>query len=209
VTEQHRHLVPAEVGAVVAVAIVSVAGVWPEQVPVVVPLVAVASVFRWLRGRPWAEVAEPRRGYASVSAAAGAIALAIAVLIGSPAIEALFDRAVEWSTYPIVRGSANNFVVVALLVALAAIAAELVFHGWIVDRIVELSGGWMIAVLVGAGAEALVVPGTFDARLGAGVFGGTLAWMYLAGGRSLWATIPARVVFSVGAVALEALRLVK
>jgi hypothetical protein len=208
VSEQQRHLVPAEVGAVVAIAIVSLAGAWPERLPVVLPLFVAASVFRWVRGRPWAEVIKPMRGYASVSALAGALALAVAVLVGSPAIEALFDRAVEWSMYPIVRGSANNLFTVAVLVALSATAAELVFHGWIVDRVVELSGGRMLAVLVGAGAEALAIPGTFESRLGAGVFGAALGWMYLAGGRSLWATIPARVVFAVGAVVLEALRLV-
>jgi hypothetical protein len=45
-------------------------------------------------------------------------------------------------------------------------------------------------------------------RLGAGVFGIGLGWMYLAGGRSVAAPICARLAFSLGAVALEALRLV-
>jgi hypothetical protein len=63
-------------------------------------------------------------------------------------------------------------------------------------------------VLVGAVAEALVSDGNFTARIGAGLFGIAMGWMYIAGGRSVIAPMLARLAFSLGALALEALRVV-
>jgi hypothetical protein len=208
VTEQRRILVPVEIATVLAVAVVSIADVWPERLPIVLPLFAAASLLRWWRGRSWGEVAGPAPGYPKISAVVGVAALAIAVVAGTPLVEAVLDRAIVWSTYPIVRGSVHNLVVVALIVTLVAVCAELVFHGWIVDRVIELGGPRAVAVLAGALAEALVTPGDLASRIGSGVFGLGLGWMYLAGGRSVRATVPARIVFQVGAVVLESLRVI-
>ncbi|MBA3392500.1 MAG: hypothetical protein H0T89_07650, partial [Deltaproteobacteria bacterium] len=91
----------------------------------------------------------------------------------------------------------------------AALAAEVALRGWLVERMLELSPGpAILPVLVGAIAEAVIMPGNLAARLGAGLFGAGLGWMYVAGGRSIVAPVVARVVFTVGAVMLESLRLI-
>jgi hypothetical protein len=203
-----RILVPVEIATVLAVAFVSIADIWPERLPIVLPLFGAASLLRWWSGRSWGEVVGPAPGYSKISAAVGVAALAIAVLAGTPLVETVFDRAIVWSTYPVVRGSAHNLLVVALIVTLVAVCAELVYHGWIVERVLLLGGPRVVAVLAGAVVEALVTPGDLASRIGSGVFGLGLGWMYLAGGRSVRATLPARVVFQVGAVVLESLRVI-
>ena len=86
---------------------------------------------------------------------------------------------------------------------------ELALRGWIVERVLELSPrAPVLPILVGAFAEAVVTPGGVAVRLGAGVFGIGLGWMYVAAGRSVVAPMLARIAFQVGAVVLEALRLI-
>ena len=200
-----RGLVPVEIGLVVLIAAIP----WPELVPVGIPLVVAASVSRWLRGRSWTEVIAGGRDKALVGAAAGVLALGLALLLGTPAIEALAARGVEWSRFPIVRGSMQQMMMVLVLVSVGALAAELAFRGWLVERVLELSPGPpILPVLCGALAEAIVMPGDFATRVGAGVFGAGLGWMYVASGRSVVAPILARIAFVGGAVVLEALRLI-
>jgi len=66
----------------------------------------------------------------------------------------------------------------------------------------------VLPVLVGAFAEALITPGDAPARMGGALFGVGLGWMYAAGGRSIVAPLCARLVFDLGVVFLEAMRLV-
>lgn len=199
-----RALVPFEVAAVLLAAVVSL------PVPVVVPLLAIASLSMWARGRSFASVVTGPPVHAAVGAAAGASALVIAIVIGTPLVERVTDGAVQWSMYPVVRGSLGTFATLAVIVGVSALAAELVLRGWIVERVLELSRGRhaVLAVLVGAFAEALVVPGDATARIGAGLFGIALGWMFVAGGRSVVAPLLARLVFSLGALGLEALRVI-
>lgn len=200
-----RTLVPFEVAAIVALAIAPL----PEVVPIALPLVVLATASRWARLRSWDELLRASRGTGAVGVAAGLGALAIAVIAGTPFVELLSGRAVEWSGFPIVRGNVSQLVVVALIVIAMAIATELALRGWIVERVLELSPGPpILPVLVGACAEALVTRGDLAARIGAGLFGIGLGWMYVSAGRSVIAPICARVAFSLGAVALEALRVV-
>lgn len=196
---------PVEIALVLAIAAVP----WPEGLQVGIPLVVAASVCRWLRGRSWVEVLHGGRDKALVGAAAGVLALGLAVLIGTPAIEALALRGVEWSRFPIVRGSASQMALVLVLVGVGAVAAELAFRGWLVERVLELSPGPpVLPVLCGALAEAIVMPGDVAARAGAGLFGAGLGWIYVASGRSVVAPILARIAFTGGAVVLEALRVI-
>ncbi len=197
-----RNIVPVEVAIVVAAAVV------PMPVPAVVPLLVAASLSLWLRGRSWAHVAKGPALYAAIGAVAGVLALAIALLVSTPLLEAISDYAVQWSMYPIVRGSGAQAIMVAIVVGISAVAAELVLRGWIVERVLELRGHPVIAVLVGAFAEALLTDGDLAMRLGAGIFGAGLGWMYIAAGRSVIAPVCARLVFALGALALEALRIV-
>jgi len=212
--------VPFEVLAVLVLAAVPL----PDPMPAALPLLVAGTLSRWVRGRSWAEVlrgglratgeplaADAWRGLPrlGVGALAGGLALALAVLAGTPAIEGLGQRAIEWSTYPIVRGNSTVFAMVAVYVAATAIATELALRGWLVERVLELSpGAPILPVLVGALAEALVTPGDVAARLGGALFGIGLGWMYVAGGRSVIAPIAARLVFQLGVVFLEAMRLV-
>lgn len=197
-----RNLVPVEVAVVIAAAAVSL------PVPAVVPLLVAASLSLWVRGKSWGEVIKGPALYAAIGAAAGAIALVLALFASTPLLESITDYAVQWSTWPIVRGSGTNTVMVAVVVGLSAIAAELVLRGWLVDRVVELGGHRVLAILAGAVAEALVGDGDLGMRIGAGIFGLGLGWMYLASGRSVVAPICARLVFSITAVVLEGLQVV-
>lgn len=199
-----RGLVPLEIAAVLAVAVVPL----PEALPVAAPLMIVASVARWLRGRSWSEVVGASGLSAAIGAAAGLVALAIALAVGTPFVEALSGRAVEWSVFSIVRGSAMQLVLVALIEVVLAIAWELALRGWIVERVCELSPGPpVLPVVVGVIAEVIVTPGSLAARLGAGLFGAGLGWMYVAG-RGVLAPICARLAFGLGALTLEALRVI-
>ncbi|MDB4955835.1 MAG: hypothetical protein JWO36_3404 [Myxococcales bacterium] len=198
-----RELVPFEVAAVIAIALI------PLPIPRVVPLLVVASLSRWLRGTSWGTALHGGGFDAAIGAAAGVIALALALLAGTPLIESLTGHAIEWSTFPMVRGNSSQLFVVIVLVGVTALAAELVLHGWILDRMLELGrGGPVLPILVAAIAEGILTSGDLAARLGAGGFGAGLGWMYVASKRSLLAPTCARLAFQLGAVTLEALRIV-
>lgn len=200
-----RGLVPFEIAAVLALAIAPL----PDTMPIALPLLVVATASRWVRRRDWAQLMRADRWTVAVGVAAGLAALAIAFAAGSPFVELMSGRLVEWSEFPVVRGSASQLVLVALIVIAMAIASELALRGWIVERMLELSPGPpILPVLVGAIAEALVTPGDLAVRLGAGAFGAGLGWIYAAAGRSVIAPICARSAFALAAVALEALRLI-
>lgn len=200
-----RQLVPFEVAAILALAFAPL----PEMIPISLPLLVLATASKWARGRDWAEVIHGGRLAAGIGAAAGLAALVLALLLGTPLVEALANRAVEWSQWPIVRGNAMQAVIVAVIVVASALAAELALRGWIVERVLELSPGpAVLPVLTGAIVEALVTPGGVAVRFGAGLFGIGLGTLYVAGKRSCVAPIVARIAFSLGAVVVEALRLV-
>jgi hypothetical protein len=200
-----RGLVPFEVGAVLALAIAPL----PESVPVALPLLVLASLSRWVRGRDWGQLLGGDGRAVAVSAAAGLVALGLAVGVGTPFVELLSNRAVEWSAFPVVRGSAMQAALVALIAIAMATASELALRGWIVERVMELSPGPpILPVLVGAIAEGLVTQGDLASRIGAGVFGAGLGWIYVSAGRNVVAPVCARVAFGLGAVSLEALRLI-
>lgn len=198
-----RSLVPVEVAVVLAAAFI------PLPVPAVVPLLIVASVSRWLRGHSWGSVVHGPATYAAIGLAAGLVGLVLALAVATPLVESISDYAVQWSMYPVARGSVGTAIMVAIVVAISAVAAELVLRGWLVERVLELSpGSPVLPVLVGAFAEALIVPGDLATRIGAGLFGIGLGWMYVSAGRTAMPGILARVAFQCGAVALEGLRLV-
>jgi hypothetical protein len=197
-----RSLVPAEVAVVLAAAVV------PLPVPTVVPLLVVASLSLWLRGRSWSGVIKGPAAYAAIGALAGVIALVLALFVSTPLLESISDAAVQWSMYPVVRGSTGAAIMVAIVVAISAVAAELVLRGWLVERVLELRGHVVLAILAGALAEALISDGDLAIRIGAGIFGIGCGWIYVAGGRSVVAPICARLLFSLGALGLEALRVI-
>ena len=204
-SRERRGLVPVEIALVLAIAVIP----WPEGIQLGIPLVIVASACRWIRGRGWGEVWKGSRDRALIGAIAGLAALGLALLVGTPAIEALGTRGIEWSRFPIVRGSGLQLVTVLVLVSIGSLAAELAFRGWLVERVLELSPGPpILPILCGALAEAIVTPGDVTARIGAGLFGAGLGWIYIASGRSVVAPALARIAFTGGALILEAFRLI-
>ena len=170
-------------------------------------LVLVASIVSWLRKRSWAERMRGPGVYAAIGAGAGAIALVFALFF-TPLIEGYAGQAIQWSMYPIVRGSGTAFFTVALIVAVGCLASELVFRAFVVELGYEFTRNYAVAIVVAALAEALLAEGDPAVRLGAGVFSVGLGWMYVASGRSILASLCARLVFSLGALVLEALRVV-
>jgi len=166
----------------------------PEQLPRALPLFAIASVILWMRGHSWAWRFKGPAEYAAIGAAVGAGALVIALVLGQ------FVDAV-WTQYPLVRGNGAQLFAFATIVVASEAALEVALRGWIVERLVGRSA--VLAVLVGALAEIIVTR-----NVGSGVFGIALGWLYVAGGRSLTAPVCARVAFALGALLLEALRLV-
>ncbi len=198
-----RGLVPFEVAAVVAVVVAP----WPEMLPIALPLFVAATLARMVRGRSWGELMKGNG--ALVGAVAGLAALGIALALGTPVVERLTERTVDWGSFPIVRGNLGQLIGILMIVTCATIAVELALRGWLVERVLELSRAPAIfAILVGAFAEVLLVDGGLTARLGGAVFGIGLGWMYVASGRNLAAPLCARLAFQLGAVVLEWLKLV-
>lgn len=177
-------------------------------VPWLAGLLVLATLVNWLRKRSWQERIRGPRLYAAIGAAAGVVALGLAIVAGTPLVERFTDQAVQWSTYPIVRGSASALFTIGLVVAVGALASELVLRGFIVELSHEFTHSGIAAVLMGGLVEALLVDGDAATRLGAGVFGVGLGAMYMASGRSVLAPLCARLTFVLGALVLEALRVV-
>jgi hypothetical protein len=174
-------------------------------------MLAVASVAMWLRKRSWATVLHGPPLFAALGAAAGLVGLLIAITAGTPLVESVTSYAVQWSTYPIVRGSPQTFAIVALLVGVSALVTELAVRGCLVDWLLQRNVPPIGAILVGAVIDALVITepgGGITTRVGAGVFGIAMGWMFVAAGRSALPCICARIAFSVIALALEALQIV-
>jgi hypothetical protein len=203
-----RGLVPLEIAAVVAIAVAP----WPTALPIALPLFIVASTSVWLRRRSWAEVVTFDRTHALIGAGVGVVALIVALLVGDPLASALTESSVQWSTDPIVRGNTAALGATIMITIVSSLCLELVLRGWIVERVLELSGDSvtapMLAVLVGALAEALITPGMLATRIGAAMFAIGIGILYCAGKRNVLAPILARVTFGVGAVVLQALQVI-
>ena len=210
-----RTVVPAvEVAAVIAA--VALGG----RLGIIV-LLALASVALALRGRRWQAAEDGDRGSAwalAGGAVVGALALAGALAV-SPAVLGATGAAVEWSTAPVVRGSAVQLAVAVVPAIALALAAELVFRRWLLERVaaaVRAAGepallATAAGVIVAAIVEAAVLPAG-DAggwgRLGTVLGSCGLGIVYGAAGGRVAASIGARTVFEVGALVVQALRLV-
>jgi hypothetical protein len=200
-----RELVPVEIAVVIVAAVAPL----PEQLPAVLPLVVAAMLSRMVRRRGWAEVMHGGRVHAVIGVIAGAAALALAIVVGTPAFEATTEHAVEWSEFAIARGDLSRLVAVALYASAIALFAELVLRGWIVERVLELAPQQrVLAILAGAIAEAMLEPGGLTPRIGAAITGIGLGWIYVAGGRSVIAPACARLAFQIGAATLETMRII-
>lgn len=203
---ERRGLVPIEVAALVVAAILASWDPPPlGAVPIMLPLMVVASVARWACGRSFGAVVRGPASYLGIAALAGLGALILALALGTPIAEAATSRPVVWAAFPMVRGNASALWTFAVIVAALAAASELVLRAWVVERVLELGGSTVMAILVGAVAEAVLVPGPIEARFGGFLVGVACGWMYIAAGRNVAVTIVARLAFGLGALALEML----
>lgn len=198
-------LVPAEIAILVVVALLPL----PDPIPVAIPLVVAASFAKWIRGASWTDVGSANGFHMLVGLGAGIAGLVLGLVAGTPLVEALTSRGVEWSTNAVVRGNFSMLGGVVIFTAMASLCMEAALRGWVVERVLEFAPSQtVLAILVGAFAEAIVTPGDFAVRIGAGVFGIGLGWMYVAAKRNLVVTIVARVTFTVVLVILEGMRVV-
>lgn len=174
----------------------------PLTLPIALPLLVVATLSRWVRGRGWSElVHEPRS--AGVGAVAGLVALVLAAL-GFGAFDV---SAIEWWLLPATRGDASQLVLALGFVTVTSIALELSLRGWILERTWELSpGSPTLPIVAAAVIEALVIDAAIGARIGAVLFGAGLGILYVGCRRNVLAPLTARVVFSAGAIVVELLR---
>jgi hypothetical protein len=194
----------AAIGAAVAVSL---------PVPAVAPLLAVATLSVWARGGSWAMALGAEGAAWWGGALVGAGALVLALVLAGPVVAGAADGVVLWSAFPLARGHLAGALTVALLVLAGAAAAELVLRGWIAERVAELVGGaparaGAIAVVVAAIFEALLTPGGAAARIGAGLTGLALGALWAGAGGRVAPALAARLVFALGVVGLDALRLV-
>jgi len=98
---------------------------------------------------------------------------------------------------------------VVIFAAMVSLCMEAALRGWIVERVLELAPSQkVLAILVGAFAEAIVMPGDLTVRIGAGVWGIGLGWIYVAANRNVLAPILARMTFVVALVILEGMRVI-
>ena len=178
---------------------------------------AIATAARMVAGQAWFEAADRDARLAVIGggAVAGAIALGAALVVSAPLADAV-GRGVEWSTMPVVRGSILQALTVALIVAAVAVAAELTLRRWLLELVattleragaargLAIAGGLAAAAIV----EAAIMPFDGD-RVGIAVTSAGLGVLYLAAGRRIGASVAARLGFEVGAVVLQALRLVE
>jgi hypothetical protein len=180
-------------------------------------LLVAGSVVLALRGGRWFEARDAGGG--TGWAALGGLAVGVAALAAAWAIApSLLDvtgRAVEWGTEPVVRGSASLAATVMLVTLTFAVATEMVFRRWLLDRVAaavlargESRGAALAAgVLVAALIEAAVSPTGDGLRIGTALMAGGLGAVYVSSGGRLAACVGARVAFELGAVALQALRM--
>jgi hypothetical protein len=130
-----RGLVPVEIAIVLVIAILPL----PDPIPVAIPLVVAASLAKWIRGASWSDVGSANGFHALVGLAAGIAGLVLALVGGTPIVEALTSRTVEWSVNAVVRGNFAMLGGVVIFAAMASLCMEAALRGWIVERALELS----------------------------------------------------------------------
>jgi hypothetical protein len=188
-----------ELAAVVVAAAASLR--WPLVALIVV--LAAGSVSRWARGKGWVEYGRPAAPMFTVAGAGlGLVALAGAVALASPALEALTTRSVDWTQLAAVRGNASVLLVAVLVVAAQAVALELGLRRWLLERVHDLGARAHDAAVVAAIAEGAITGGHLGTRLGAAMLGLGVGLVYVGGGRRLAPAIACRIALETGALVL-------
>ncbi len=173
------------VGAVIAVGF---------PVSVMVPLVVVASAGLWLRKASWVDVGfDIDEGFAKVvlvGVVLGVVAQFANLLVIKPELEHISGRAVELNFLPPLRGNTGILINALLLTWGMVVATEMVFRGFVLNRVAELVDDKQVAhgvgVVVSAGMFAWAVGGgRMEGVVGAFIAGVGYGYLYLASGRKL------------------------
>lgn len=175
-------------------------------------LLAVASIDRWARGKSWTEPGPPVPGLTIAGVGLGLVALGAALLFAGPALERATERSIDWTQIAAVRGNLGVLVTAIAVLGAQAIASELVFRRWLLDRIDGrlhgLGGKPWLAAIAAAVAEGVVSGGHLGSGLGAAAAGFGFGLLYLGAGRRLAPAIACRLAFEIGALLVVYARLV-
>jgi membrane protease YdiL (CAAX protease family) len=200
-----RWLLPIELLAIAACVILP----WLVDLPVpaALPLLAIASVSMSVRRMTFFSAPRTGSGEAMwIGAGAGLVALIISVLVATPVLQHGVGLVVQWSVFPAVRGSGAQLFSVAVLVVALAVAQELIFRRWLIERAYQLGASGSGSIMIAGGAEAMIGPGPLGVRLGLALFGVALGMLYWRAGRRLGPALAARLAFALGALVLQALQ---
>jgi membrane protease YdiL (CAAX protease family) len=163
-------------------------------------LLAAGAIFVWWRGPGWRGLGLPRPTrmwrVVALGLAAGAADQFFGLYVLEPLIARMTSGALpDVSAFrPLVGNRAQLALWLAMSWTIAAFLEEMVYRGWLMNRIAELwrfsAGGWTAALLLSSGLFGIVhlyqgASGVIATGLSGLVFGS----LYLATGRNLWASI--------------------
>ncbi len=167
----------------------------------IIPLLLLGWLSLWVRNKRWKEIGlnPPAKGWLNVVVAGSGVAIATAYL-GEKVISPLLFR-LTGETRPqvveltSVRGNLSYFLLLLIAIwLLAAIGEELVYRGYVLNRIVDLLGhskfGWGIGLILSSLMFSLG-HGIFNRAIIIGDFliGLLEGGLYLIGRRNLWLPI--------------------
>lgn len=202
-TENGRSWQPVvELTAVVIILILLSLGIISLPIPTTVVLLVVSSASLWLRGQRWRTVGLRRPASWPRALLRGVGAGTAVQLISSGIVTPLLrgDRPPAAGGFDLIRGNFLLFAVsLVLMWLLAALGEEMVYRGYLLNRLADLFGttrrGWTVSLLIVTAVFSLAhwPDGLFTMleSLATGlIFGGLYLWP----GRNLWPAIIAHGV---------------
>ena len=161
----------------------------------VIPVLFIAMLSLWLRSKRWRDMGlfVPKNWLmvAVIGIIIGIVATAINIGVVTPFLIKISGAAIGLSSVAFIKGNIFNFVVALVFIWMfAAVAEEMVYRGYVLNRITDMAGqnscGYAVAITIGA-----ILFGIAHARLDiasmagiflAGTFNGLL---YIANKRNL------------------------
>ncbi len=164
----------------------------------IIPLLLLAWLSLWLRHVTWRSIGLSRPRSWSLAATGGIALGALAVLFSVTVISPVFrlvGESTTANTLAAVRGDWPRFLTLLIVTwPLAALLEEMVYRGYVLNRLSDLLGGsppgWAVSIVLSAAMFSLA-HGSYDLRsLATSFLAGLLeGGLYLAGRRNLWMPI--------------------
>jgi gamma-glutamylcyclotransferase len=185
---------------IVAVELLAIGAVGLIELPVprAAPLLVLASLSLWIRDRSWTDAglrADP--GWAGLAAAGLVVGAASQLVISIAAGGPVQEQAVA-------QAGLTAASMVLLLQVAAAFASEMVFRGFLIERLEQVASK-DAAIAISAIAFAWIAGGGVLAFGGALVAGLGYALLYIAGGRTLVLPIAVHIGFEATAIVIGVL----